>query len=202
MRLKNHKELLSSLFKRYGGKTLYTAVFEPTHEHPHWEMQVSFVAGDFVRIITSDIGRNKRQAKERVAERAFHIETKAILSVIGQRGMDKGNVAEMRVHTMLNEPNNILPKWIVGASRVTKQQDGEHIDIIVHTKDIGDLYVQVKSNERAKKGYMNKYGHLGIEVVVVRPVDTDDIVLQGVLHAIRIMRQRKISQMRKALRPQ
>jgi hypothetical protein len=77
--------------------------------------------------------------------------------IFGRLGHDarvmKGRRNEDRVMDALIECQGILPEWFWTAYPGTPEQDGQGIDYVVETRDLGIVYLQIKSSER----FANKF---------------------------------------------
>lgn len=89
--------------------------------------------------------------------------------LLRQIAKDRGFANENRVAealTFLSE--NDPPPWFKGWDKATPEQDRKGIDYVVHTYDIGDLYLQVKSSHAGCKKFNGRRRKQLIAVLLVQ----------------------------------
>ena len=86
---------------------------------------------------------------------------------LGQVELRKGRLAEERVLAAVNANAPTCLSWFRSARLATAAEDRRGIDIVIETKDIGLLYLQVKSSRAAARKYRHTHQHVVISTVVV-----------------------------------
>lgn len=88
---------------------------------------------------------------------------------MGQIANERGALSEDKV---LEALRTNPPDWLVSARKGDKEEDRKGRDLVVQTRDHGDLYVQVKSSRAGARSFETQEGRLC--VLVVRPGETID----------------------------
>jgi hypothetical protein len=91
----------------------------------------------------------------------------------------KGAEAEKRSLEQIRSHYRELP-WIKYARKATKKEDHEGIDIVVYTKDAGELFVQIKSSYKHAQQFCRKHPGKFIIIIIVREEYSDDMVWREV----------------------
>ena len=109
---------------------------------------------------------------------------------LGQAENRKGYSAEDKVLDALLFYYNEEP-WIAFSRRATREEDLYHgIDIVVETRDIGKLFLQIKSSQIASRKYSEKRRRTMIAVVVVKPHETREFIWSGLKKALGDLRSK------------
>ena len=91
----------------------------------------------------------------------------------------KGTEAERRSLEQIKTHYRELP-WIKYARKATKKEDQEGIDIVVHTKNFGELFVQIKSSFKNAEKFYRKHPDKTVAMIIVREEYSDNVVWREV----------------------
>jgi hypothetical protein len=111
----------------------------------------------------------------------------AIRKALYRLALYKGETAEKRSLLAITSNCHELP-WIDRARTATRSEDLRGTDIVIYTKDIGKLYVQIKSSMRGADKYRQKYPGRIIAIIIIREEYSDDVVWGEVRKAIVALR--------------
>lgn len=98
-----------------------------------------------------------------------------------------GHEKEKRIAKLLNASLDILPPWIFSARMATSAEDARGIDLVLET-DVGDIHLQLKSNEEDKAAFEAKPGHEYIPCFVVGKKVNDRSLLADIIYAVSELR--------------
>ena len=93
----------------------------------------------------------------------------AISRIQFERGWTRERMVEESVTDWTDKP-----AWLVSVVRGTARQDGDGIDFVAHTSDMGPLYVQVKSSKFGKASFQKKRGGRAKSIAIIVIKDGDD----------------------------
>lgn len=79
--------------------------------------------------------------------------------------------------------------WILGVGRATHEEDRRGIDLVVRTRDTGNLHLQVKSSVAGARQWLLRYGAERIGLVIVQRGDCDAVVAGKALGALILLRE-------------
>jgi hypothetical protein len=92
----------------------------------------------------------------------------------GMIGQHRGRMAEERVVRLLNESPD-RPSWLLDARQATPEVDQLGVDVVVVTRDLGPLPLQVKSSAGGAEGFRRRRPNVSTVVgVVVAPIEMAD----------------------------
>lgn len=80
-----------------------------------------------------------------------------------QRGIE----SEWRFFRALREYRKDWCPWLTKVRWATEQEDSRGIDFVAQTRDVGDIYVQVKSSPGIAEEYMRKAAQGPFDVVII-----------------------------------
>ena len=130
------------------------------------------------------------QKRKRFRERS----NGAVLSTLGKVNFEKGLSREKKFLRALRPPYR-PPSWIYEVRPATRKEDTRGIDVVVLT-DVGNIYIQVKSSERAKRKFLEKRRSTMIEVIVVSSSDNHYDLQWKFLRAVSEIREELLSRHR------
>ncbi len=107
------------------------------------------------------------------------------------REKSKGRRNELRVIETLRRPPLALPEWLSRVERASPEEDCAGIDVIITTRDLGKLLLQIKSSERGRRRFLEEHAHRAAEiwVIVIRDKDKPATILRKVLAACKELRR-------------
>jgi hypothetical protein len=82
--------------------------------------------------------------------------------------------------------------WLTRARRARRREDMDGVDVVVYTRDVGRLYLQVKRSERNAEEWRRRYAGdpRPVALVVAREDEDPAVVLGRVLGALILLRER------------
>lgn len=114
--------------------------------------------------------------------------TCSFYKALGRSENQKGFGAESKALDALFA-NSKAVAWIDSFRKATKEEDTlMGVDIVVETKDIGKLFIQIKSSQVQARRYCDRRRRIMASVVVVRPTDRIEVVwncLEAALSGLR-----------------
>ncbi len=72
---------------------------------------------------------------------------------LGEAGLLLGQANERRVVAAFNELNILLPPWLESVRAATREEDAKGFDVIFKTKDLGPIFLNVKSSDRNGRNF-------------------------------------------------
>jgi len=115
---------------------------------------------------------------------------RSFLRTFGQAEMAKGLSAEEKAFqaAMFYYPR--VP-WLKCPRKATREEDFlQGIDLVFETKDIGDLYIQIKSSQAAVNRYKEQRRRIMVGLVIVKPPEVREIVWGNLLFALNDLRKK------------
>ena len=135
-----------------------------------------------------EIMQDRYQAAKRSVTSQSHVRLRV------QRTMravqhERGWRAEQKAVDALSEPFPDRPSWFRSIRLGTEEEDHEGIDVVIETKDLGKLLIQVKSSQAGVKKFVERgrRSHL-IGIVVIGLDDETSVVRQKLLHVAKQLR--------------
>lgn len=110
-------------------------------------------------------------------------------------GRQKGRNNEGRFFSAFKDESAPLPDWFVGIERATREEDCCGIDAVLITKDVGKIFVQIKSSKSGRRKFKDFHPHnpKHIVVVVVRTEDGAEEIRQCLWRTVAPERQRLLA---------
>ena len=102
---------------------------------------------------------------------------------LGRIGNNRGTISETRVEALcLGIGSEGWPEWLYSGRKATPEEDSKKKDF-VFSSDVGDLFVQVKSSQRAAEKFRRTtpYRRGMIEVMVVRSTNSQEGLQQRLI---------------------
>lgn len=122
----------------------------------------------------------------------------------GRLAQDRGTAHEQRVLWLLNRNTNgciefgsgtmfEFPDWYTGYEQTNP---GEHYDLIIHTRDVGAIFVEIKSSTKGKENYARKHGPIADKrvILIVRGTQSDWDVLTTLFSTVLSLRNTFLKQ--------
>ncbi|MEI6528285.1 MAG: hypothetical protein WCO10_01265 [bacterium] len=107
---------------------------------------------------------------------------------LGHVELAKGKKAEERTFEAILKFAYGLD-WFKTVRFATKEEDTRGIDLVVETRDIGSLYVQVKSSWVAATRFKNHHPRMVVAVLVIHFYEYEEVVWKKVLPKLLEVRQ-------------
>ncbi len=109
---------------------------------------------------------------------------------LNQFMLDRGHEHERRVEDSFKESVDV-PNWFHSIRKSTIDEDHRGIDFIVETKDMGPIFLQIKSSKTGAKNFIKKYGARAktIALVVIRDADNNFFIRMKIFSAIEKLRK-------------
>jgi hypothetical protein len=104
----------------------------------------------------------------------------------------RGRANEDKVFTALEEPGVFTPDWFQGVERPSDKQDLRGIDLIVKTRDVGKIFIQIKSSIIGMNRFLVEHPRtrLRIGIIIVSRNDTAEEIRQKVFGAAGLLRDK------------
>lgn len=105
----------------------------------------------------------------------------ALRSGFGRTEQELGEANERRVLEAFQD-RALFPDWLAGVRRATNGEDARGIDVVFATRDLGKLFIQVKSSERRARDFSKAHARgTRISVVIVTHRETPESIRRSVL---------------------
>jgi hypothetical protein len=115
--------------------------------------------------------------------------------ILGQIGCERGSQNEARVFAVFSGDNPALPGWFRSIEKASREQDQRGIDAIVHTTDVGMIYLQIKSSLAGRRKFESQSKRRWpVAVVIVNHYESDEAIRQKVISAAGDLRNVFLSQ--------
>ncbi len=122
----------------------------------------------------ADLAQHRVEAERLASAGVLPAEVVGGSHLRGLVALARGRLAEERLVRVLNHPAR-RPWWLIHAKRGGQELDEAGVDVVLHTRDVGVLHLQVKSHPDAAAQFLRDRPELaGIVGVVVAPVELDD----------------------------
>jgi hypothetical protein len=103
--------------------------------------------------------------------------------------LHKGKEAEKRSLEQIRSHYREMP-WILRARHATKIEDAHGIDVVVHTKETGEFFIQIKSSFKNLDKFRRKHPGDDIAGVIIREEYSDEKVWQEVKSVLLGLKER------------
>lgn len=117
-----------------------------------------------------------------------------IRSTIGQLGAERGLVTEERVLESIGSCAQ-KPTWFVSIEKASADFDRyKGIDFVVHTTDVGDLFLEIKSSQSGvQKHFTEHQERLRVIVLCINYTWSDEEIARFIFFRLRLIREKLLA---------